>query len=623
MSWLANVWRNMSRRAAVEREIDDELRAVYEQLVEEKVRAGMGLADARRSAGIELGGIESVKEQVRGVKAGAFVDTWLGDIRYAARLLRRNPLFTTTAALSLAIGIGATTTIFTVANGLLLRAPEGVFEPERLVDIYHTEQGTRFANPMSLYSTHLDLRERSQTLQDVFAYQVDLRPMSLSVAGGATRIFGCLSSPNYFTVLGIRPAAGRMFGASEQAGASPVVVFSHRLWTTRYARDPAVVGQTVRLNGYPFTVIGVAAEGFRGTSVLAPDVWIPAPMVEALERGGTLRGLQVMIGGRLEPGASLSEAAAEMDVIGRALNRDGRGRDVNGVVMPPGEEGLGVAASSPIPGNLRLIVGAFVAVLMTLVSTVLVIACANLAGALLARASSRRREIAVRLALGVGRMRLIRQLLTETMLLFLLGGCMGLLLARGMTSVLVSLLPEFPQPVAVTLALDYRVVAFATVLSLVAALLCGLAPALQASKADVVSTLKDDAQAPVERLRLRNAFVVAQVAFSILLVVAAGVFVDRLQNVSAVSLGFDARGIDVASVDLSMAGYTEETGPPFVEAISERIRKLPNVAMATVADRPPSPGRIMGMMGELTAPGVEPPNGGRGFMGNWYAVGLG
>jgi putative ABC transport system permease protein len=316
----------------------------------------------------------------------------------------------------------------------------------------------------------------------------------------------------------------------------------------------------------------------------------------------------------------MSQAAAESELIGRALHPEGRMMvDVNGVRLQAGRAGLGVASSSPVPGNLRVVVAAFVAVLMTLVAVVLVIACANLAGALLARATTRRREIAVRLALGVGRMRLIRQLITETALLFLLGGCAGLLLARVLTSVLVSMLPAFPQPVALTFALDYRVVAFAFALSLVAAVLCGLAPALQASRADVISTLKDDAQAPVERLRLRNAFVVAQVAFSILLVVAAAVFVERLQNVSAVDRGFDARGIEIASLDLAMAGYTTETGTSFVETLYDRLREMPNVE-ATLADRPPAPGRIMGMMGDLTAPGVDTPSGQRGFMGDWYTV---
>ena len=569
MSRVASLLKNLFRRAEVEREIGDEIRAAYDGIVDEKMCSGMAADDARRAAGIALGGVESVKEQVRAVKTGAFVDTLARDIRYAARLLWRNPIFTTTAALSLAIGIGATTTIFTVANGLLFRAPEGVIEPDRLVDIYHTEEGMLVANPMSFYSTHLEVRERSRTLEDVFAYQVDLMPVSLAGTDGAVRIFGCLSSPNYFTVLGVRPAAGRMFGVTDgvQPGTSPVVVMSHRFWTTHYNQDPAIVGRTVRLNNYPFTVVGVAEEGFRGTSVLAPDVWIPAPMAETLNRSWSFQGLQVMIGGRLKPGVPVAQATAEIELIGRALNPEGGKKDVNGVGVQAGRAGLGVATSSPIPGNLRLIVAAFVAVLMTLVAVVLIIACANLAGALLARATTRRREIAVRLALGVGRLRLIRQLITETVLLFLLGACAGLLLARVMTSVLVSMLPEFPQPVAVTLALDYRVVGFAFALSLVAALLCGLAPALQASRADVVSTLKDDAQAPVERLRLRNAFVVAQVAFSILLVVAAAVFVERLRNVSGIDWGFDARGIDTASLDLTMAGFTNETGPSFVETI--------------------------------------------------------
>jgi predicted permease len=561
---------------------------------------------------------------VRDIKAGAFLDTLAQDGRYAARLLRRHPLFTLTATLSLAIGIGATTTVFTIANGLLLRPADGVREPDRVVDISHTETVGPFAaaaNPQSFYSTYLDLRGRARTLDDTFAYQLDLSSWSLSGDDGAERVFGILVSPNYFTALGVQPTAGRLFGDGDSAGEIPLVVLSHAFWTRRYDRDPAIVGRTVRLSGQPFTVLGVASEGFKGISVLSPDMWVPAPMVQSINPGQPiLRGLQVMIGGRLKPDVSVAQARAEIEILGRALNAGRpRVRDVNGVRLPgAGDAGLSVAPSSPIPGGIRLAVAAFLTLLMTLVSLVLAIACANLAGVLLARASARRREIAVRLAVGVGRARLVRQLLTETMLLFLLGCGAGLLLARGMTTLLTALLPSFPQPVAVMLSLDWRVVAFSVGLSLVAAVLSGIVPALHASKGDVVASLKDESHGPPERLRMRNAFVVVQIAFSLVLVVAAGLFVQRVGTVTAPARDFDPTGVAVVSLDLSMAGYAAEPGAAFVRRLTEQVRRLPGVDAATVADRAPAPGRLMSMSGDLTVPGVQQPDG--GFSGNWSVV---
>ena len=253
---------------------------------------------------------------------------------------------------------------------------------------------------------------------------------------------------------------------------------------------------------------------------------------------------------------------------------------------------------------------------------VLVIACANLAGVLLARANARRLEIAVRLAIGASRARLFRQLLTETVMLFLLGGAAGHLLARWMTSALVAwLLPAFPVPVNLSLLLDGRVLAFTTGLSLVAALFSGLAPAFQASKADVVSALKAETQGPADRLRLRNAFVVAQVAFSILLVVAAGLLGRAVERVSVTDRGFDPGGIELASLDLSLAGYTDGTGPAFARALVDRVRDLPGVQAATLADQTPMPGVIRYMLGDgLTVPGVTPPNGQPFFMASWTTV---
>src|SRR6266496_1686537 len=303
------------------------------------------------------------------------------------------------------------------------------------------------------------------------------------------------------------------------------------------------------------------------------------------------------MGGRLKPGVSVPQAASELDALGRALVRE--------YPDPAGGRGLRLLPSSRVPGN-RGVIAAFVALLTVIVSLVLVVACANVASILLARGAARRREIAVRLAIGAGRARLVRQLLTETMMLFLVAGAAGLLLARATTSLLVPLLPSLPFPITVTLSLDARVIAFTTGLSLVAALLFGLAPALQGSKAEVVTALKDESQGPSGRSRLRNTFVIAQVAISILLVVVAGLFVQALQRAGSMDPGFDPHGVHLVSLDLSMAGHTETTGPRFWRELVDRVRQLPDVQAATVARV--LPGGFEGIgLGGVTVPGVAPP----------------
>jgi predicted permease len=492
------------------------------------------------------------------------LDSWLQDVRYAARLLRRNPLFALTATLSLAIGIGANTTIFTIANALLFKPPSGVAEPGRLVDVGRSQGGQGFDN--SSYPNYLDIRARNTVFSGIYAYRLGAEPMSLGGRSGAERIFGSMVTTNYFSVLGTWPHIGRLFTPDdgEQPGATPLAVLSHHFWMRRFNGDPAIVGQTLQLNGRPFTVIGVTPEGFHGTTVLTADLWVPINMVGDLSPRRSVsiltsrEGVWLVMGARLKPGVSLRQAQAELASIGRALEQE----------FPEANRGKGlrVVAASPIPGN-GAPVAAFLAVLMGIVGLVLAIACANVAGVLLARATARRREIAVRLAIGAGRGRLIRQMLVESMLLFLVGGGAGLLLARAMTTLLVSLLPTLPMPVDVTLALDGRAIAFTLGLSLVAAVLSGLAPALSESKAEVVSALKADARGGPERLRLRNVFVVSQVACSIVLVVGAGLFVRALQRATQIDPGFDSRGVELAALDLSLAGYTADTGRVFAREL--------------------------------------------------------
>ncbi|HEV2986582.1 MAG TPA: ABC transporter permease, partial [Vicinamibacterales bacterium] len=607
MRRLRNALCPASAEADLAREVASHLALVEDELV----RRGMTAEEARFAARRAFGGVALAKDLHRDARSFVWLDDARRDVRHSARLLRRDPLFALTAALSLAIGIGANTTIFTVANALLFRPPAGVADADRLVDIGTRTPGGGFGN--SSYPNYLDLRQRATTVDGVYAYPLFPHAMSLGGTGsasGSERIFGTAVTGNYFTVLGAAPAAGRLFGAAEieQPGAAPVVVLSHRFWTRRFDKDPAVVGRTLTLNRRAFTVIGVASEGFQGTGIRAGDVWVPmamgTPATSLTNRGSA--GL--LLGGRLKPGVTVSQAAAEMDAIGRALERE----------YPDENRGKGfvVEAASPVPGA-SVPVAVFLGLLTAIVMLVLAIACANLAGVLLARAAARRTEIAVRLALGAGRARLVRQLLAETLMLFALGGGGGLLMARGLTSVLVSLLPALPFPVNVSLALDLRGVLFTTGLVLAAALLSGLAPALQASKADVVSALKDDAQSP-SRLRLRHGFVIAQVAFSILLIVVAGLFVRALQAAGSGDPGFDPHGVELASLDLSLAGYTVTTGPLVAREIVDRVRALPDVQTASLALV--LPGGFETQRRALSVPGVTPPNGQRFFGVDWNVV---
>ncbi len=612
MNWLSQLWIEVRVRllALVGRthlrdRIDEEMRLHLEMRAERLADAGLPSDDAHTQARRGFGNPAVIREATLDMWRYGSMDVFLQDVRYGARLLRRNPIFALTAALSLAIGIGANTTVFSVVNRLLLRGPAGVADADRLVDIAPTSESGRFIEPFLSYRVYLDIRERATLLESVYGYHIEPYPMSLAGPGGAERIFSTFVTGNYFTALGVRPVAGRVFGAadSEQPGASPIAVLSHSFWTERFNSDPSVVGRTLQLTGRPYTVVGVAPEGFRGTSVTTADLWLPLSMRSVTKDQGPSTFL---VGGRLKPGVTVRQAAAEVGAIGRAIRRESpRQNPAQGVFERP-FGGLRAVAASGVPPLLRLPISGFLAFLMGIVSLVLMIACANVAGVLLARATARRREIAVRLAIGAGRARLIRQLLTETLLLFVLGGVLGVALARVMTSLLVTVLPSMPVPIDVSLPLDRRVLLFSAGLSLISALLSGLVPALQASKADVVSALKNDSQGPSDRLRLRSAFVVAQVAFSILLVVGAGLMARALHRSGSVALGFDQHGVEVASMDLSLAGYTNTTGPAFIRELGDRLRKLPAVQDATMATTlPTEPDRRQVLVSR--GPGAPPP----------------
>lgn len=544
-------------------------------------------------------------------------DTWFQDVRYSFRLLRKSPMFTATAALSLAIGIGANTTIFSIASALLLRPLPGLADTGRLVDIGRTQNGDGFDTVS--YPNYRDLRERTRTLEGVYAYRIEPEPMSLGGLNEALRIYGMAVSANFFSLLGTQPAAGRLLHDADDAAppGKPVIVISHDLWQRHFNADPALVGRTITINSRPFAVVGVAPRGFQGTTILKPDAWVPmSALAESTPRMSAdirknRQAVWLMMGGRLRPGVSQGQANAEVAAIGAALERE----------YPRENEGKGftVKPLSIFPGRTSVIVG-FVGVLMVIVCLVLLIACINVSGVMLARAAARRREIAVRVALGAGRSRLIRQILVETAALFAVGGAAGLLLSRWLTSLLLSVIPSLPLPISVSFATDWRVISFAAAVSALAALLSGLVPALHASTSDLVPALKSEGlEGGGSRLRIRSVLVVGQITLSLMLAITAGLLLRSLQHAANVDPGFDSRNVDVVSLDLSLAGYNQATSRPFVTDLMARVGNLPGVTAVTMGMDLPLDGGRMGM-GGLTIPGVEPPRGLNSFPIDWNVV---
>ena len=544
------------------------------------------------------------------------LEATIQDIRYALRVLRQSPLFTITAALSLAIGIGANTTIFSVASALLLRPLPGLTRADRLVDIGRTQDGSGFDTVS--FPNYRDLRERSTAIQDIYAYRVEPEAMSLATDTSAERVYGAVVTANYFTVLGTRPALGRLLqDADDRPDAPALVVLSHSMWTRRFAGDRGIAGRTITINGHPFIVAGVAPEGFQGTTILKPDLWVPmSALASAVPRMDPQifkqrASVWLAMGGRLKDGVSIRQADAEAQAIGTALvqayPQENRGK--NFTVRP----------SSLVPGQVTPIT-AFMGLLMTIVGLVLLIACVNLAGMLLARGVARQREFAVRAAIGAGRMRLARQLLTETSMLFVIAAVMGVLLTRWLAAVLVAIIPKIPVPIGLDVQVDWRVAAFASLLTLGAALLSGVAPALQASRPDLVPALKAEGfgSGSGSRLRLRNLFVIGQVTMSIMLVIIAGLFLRALRHAADIQPGFDERHVDVVRLDLSLGGYKEATARAFVHDLLARTRALPGVESATLGVDLPLDGGRMGF-GRIRVPGKRPAQG-DAFPADWNVV---
>ncbi|HEV8254181.1 MAG TPA: ABC transporter permease [Vicinamibacteria bacterium] len=504
------------------------------------------------------------------------MDGALRDLKHAARLLARAPGFTAVAVLSLGLGIGANTTIFTWVNGVLLHPLQGVSEADRLVVVTATDPREAFISLS--YPDYLDYAA-SGALAGLVVQ--DERPLSLGHGGQADRIWALVVSENYFDVLGVRPALGGGFSADS----GPAVVISHGLWQRRFGGDPAIVGRSVTLNTVPVTVIGVAPRDFVGSVVgLSLDAWVPVTLVPRLGVGTSLenrgnRWLQAL--GRLKAGSDPSQAQAELNVVARRL-----------AAAYPQDRNVGVAVYrfSNAPTGATRLLGPVLRVLAAVVAVVLLIACANVASLLLTRGAARRREMAIRVSLGAGRWRLARQMLIESLLLAFLGGAAAVVIAAWGSGLLWAFAPATDLPVSLRTALDLRALGFTMLVAALSAVLFGLAPAWQASREDPSLALRAEAATSSggrRRARVRASLVVGQVALSLLLLVGAGLLLRSLHHARSASPGFNPRGVLIASVDLVGNGYSPAAGRTFYRDALARIRALPGVRAASLTRRAP------------------------------------
>lgn len=510
------------------------------------------------------------------------MSTLFKDLRYAIRSLAKRPGFAAIAVITLALGIGANTAIFSLVNTVLLR-PLSVPNPEQIVSVALRGKGDSML--AFSYPNYKDFRDRNQVLSGLLVYR--FVPLSMSRDGVNERIWGYEVSGNYFDVLGVEAIKGRTFLPEEDRTrlSHPVVVVSHGAWQRRFGGDPDLVGKEIRLNNRPFKIVGIAPEGFKGTEmVYTPEIWVPVSMIEWVEPGAGWidnRDSQNFFGiGRLKSGVGVKAAEASLNLFAQQLAKE----------YPDTNEGQVVRLTPPgfIIPDLRGSVISFTWILMAAVGLVLLIACINLAGLLLARATDRRKEIAIRLALGASRRRLIRQLLTESILLSLVGGVAGFWLALWIINLLLAFRPPVDFPLTIDVSVDWRVMLFSLGVSLVAGAVFGLAPALQSTRPVLTSALKDTtAQAGYSRSRLRSGLVVTQLALSLMILIGAGLMVRALQQLQTMSPGFDTSNALTVSFDVGLQGYDQEKGQQFYRQVIERVESLPGVKAATLTSSVP------------------------------------
>ena len=589
------------RGRRLDAELDREVATHLAEAADHHRRMGLSEAEATLAAMRDFGGVAYTKEAYRSTRGLPLVDATAQDLRYAVRVLRKSPGFAAAAIATLALGIGANTAIFTVVNALLLRSLP-VQDPDRLLVVgnpafvHSWSTGTPRTDVFS-FPLYRELRDGNQVFSSLLAgSRVD--NLQITIDGGPEDITGRLVTGNYFETLGVDPFLGRMFTAAEDRapGADPYAVISFGYWQRRFSADPAVVGRTVRLKNYPFTIVGIAPPGFFGEVVgEQPDVWAPMMMEPALMPGRDFLELSntqtLVLVGRLKPGVTFGQARANVSVVIRKaltetlasrLSADDRDSVRRGDVtfdVPIASGGRGVS-------RLRQQFSASLLVLMGIVAVVMVVACVNVANLMLARSAAREREMAVRLALGASRGRIVRQLLTESVLLAMAGGVAGLLLAVWSAEALVQIANRSVATHPLVLLIDGRVLGFTIVICLGAAILFGLAPALECLGRDVTPSLQSGARSTAggpRTIRTGRTLVSAQIALGILILMAAGLLVHSLRNLESVDLGYRHDQLLVARVDLLASGYAGPPAHSLTRELLDRLAAIPRVQRVTAS----------------------------------------
>src|SRR5947209_2879933 len=558
MTW----WHRLFHRSECEEELEKELSFHLEQHASDLIAEGYTPEEARRRARLALGGPEQVKERCRDARGTRWLWDLLRDVRYGVRVLAKQPGFTVVAALALALGIGVNTAILSAVNGFVLR-PLPADKPEELMAPYWGRKMDAQVWGDFSYPNYVDLREQNKSFSDLCAWT----ETSAGVSSGESRnageteraevVWGELVSGNYFDVMGVEPVLGRGFLPEEvrTPNTHPVAVISYKLWQRRFNADAGVVGQTVYLNGQPFTVIGVMPESFLGSMFyLRHSFWVPAMMAQKFGRRAdwqTDRGYALFrLYGRLKPGVTVAQAEADLNSVAGALAQLYPGDNADTKIQLKTElDGRYTDATSIIK------YGGFLALCVS--GLVLLLACANVANLMLARAVTRAREIGIRLAIGASRGRIVRQLLTESVLLSLLGGVLGWALAYWGAAMIRASFPPVPYPVSFDFAPDGYVLRWMLAVSVLTGVIFGLAPALLASRADLVAVIKGGAGQARGRRRwnLRGALVVAQVTISIVVLICAGLFIRSLRKALETDPGFQTDNLVTMMINPRLLGY--------------------------------------------------------------------
>lgn len=566
---LRHRFRAIFRRTAVEREIDDELRHHFELQVARYIADGWSSEAADRQARLDIGGLDQIKEEHRDARGTRRLEDLWRDARFAVRMLWRAPLFAATAILTIALGVGANTLVFSVVQGLVLR-PLPIDKPERVWFVQWS--GSAVSHSFPLYR---QLRDRNRTFAQLAGYRITM--MHVETPQGPAHTWGYLATGSYFDLLGVKPFRGRFFTASDDVapGASPYAVLSHDYWRTAFGASDAVIGTTIRINRQPYTVLGVAPPAFRGTEVFyRPAIWVPMMMQAQIEVGNpwleNANTWNTWIVGRLTDTATPAQATEDLNGIVRLVaSESGQTRSDPGVIRLTRPGLVGDALGGPAR--------AFGWSLLAFAGLVLLAACANLAGGLAARGADRQREMAIRVAIGAGRGRLLGQLLTEALVLVVLGGIVGLAGAVLAGAALSRWQLPIALPVQFDIVVDGRVVLFASIATVLAAAGIGIGPALQAVRTDPHASLKVRGATATGRWPLRDVMVSVQVALCVVLVGGSLLAGRSLWSAMQMPLGMHPQETMSASFDLGLAGYSRAASDALRLRIVERLRAYPGV----------------------------------------------